>query len=71
MLIAANAEGKSVCVRFVTGGDGSVNVDFAAEGQTNQAWFDAIVDRQCTRSEYDGCAISLEHLKLMEEAGPF
>lgn len=68
MMLAANAVGKSALARFSDEGEGSVHVDFATGGSGNRAWFGAILERQCTRSDYDGRAVSLDDLKLLEDA---
>ena len=68
MILAANAEGKSAAVRFVDEGEGSINLDLAPGGTSNPAWFNAILARQCTRSEYDGRAVSAEDLQKLETA---
>ena len=66
--LAAMAAGSSVSVAFSPAGEGAVEID-RIEGKTGpDELFDTIVERQCTRSEYDGRQVSTEHARQLETA---
>jgi len=65
--LAAGAAGKAAAIAFENGGDGHIAIDLAGSG-TRDPLFDAIAERQCTRSDYDGKPVSTENLKLLAEA---
>ncbi|MGJ5621543.1 Acg family FMN-binding oxidoreductase [Sulfitobacter sp. MF3-043] len=66
--LAAKAEGRSAAIEFDAAGDGQVRVALAKGTGGPNAWFDAILNRQCTRSDYNGRAVSAEDLRHLEEA---
>lgn len=68
LALAAEAEGQSAAIEFDAAGDGQVRIGLAKGTGGANAWFDAILKRQCTRSDYDGRAISVEELRELEEA---
>ncbi|MEM9683985.1 MAG: nitroreductase family protein [Pseudomonadota bacterium] len=68
LVLAAAAAGWRAETRFEEAGEGTVIVDFADDTRVRDPLFDAIVDRQNTRSEYDGRPVPPEDLKAMEMA---
>ncbi len=68
LLLAAAAAGESAEAYFVDEGDGRIDIAFAAGGDRRDALFDAIVDRQCTRSVYDGRKVGTDDLARLEKA---
>lgn len=50
-------------------GESAVQVDFEDTTPVRSALFEAILRRQCSRTEYDGNGLSSEELRLLEEAG--
>jgi hypothetical protein len=65
---AARANGYSASPRF-DGTTGEITIALEATKLMASSLFQAIPDRQCTRSEFDGKAISAEELRLLEQAG--
>ena len=68
LMLAAQAAGLKGHYSF----DGSapgVQVDLEKAPPSRTSLFEAITKRQCTRTEYDGTALSSEELRLLEEAG--
>jgi len=57
LMLAASAAGKGAALAFADDGDGSIRIDLAGTA-AKDALFDAILERQCTRSDYDGKAVS-------------
>jgi hypothetical protein len=53
LMQAAGAAGRSSALDYVSDGRGRVEVALGRDGRRD-ALFDAILDRQCTRSDYDG-----------------
>lgn len=53
LVLAAGAGGHSSALAFVGDGEGGIEIALGREGQRDPL-FDAILERQCTRSEYDG-----------------
>lgn len=53
LMLAAGSAGRSSAMSFVEEGDGRIEVALAA-GRTQDPLFEAILERQCTRSDYDG-----------------
>jgi hypothetical protein len=49
--------------------ESSVQVDFEQAAPLRSPLFEAIPSRQCSRAEYDGTELSVEQLRLLEEAG--
>ena len=68
LTLAATAAGCSAEVSALPRGDDSVRVDIAAGGRGRDPLFDAILDRQCTRSVYDGRPVPTGDLKSLEKA---
>ncbi len=66
--LAAMAAGSGVSATFNPAGDGAVEIRPGPAGMHSEGLFDAILDRQCTRSEYDGRAVSAEHIEQLETA---
>ncbi|MFZ2101059.1 MAG: Tat pathway signal protein, partial [Oricola sp.] len=66
--LAAGAAGRSSAIGFDLLGDGAVNVSLGSGPAAVDPLFEPIAARQCTRSIYDGRAVSPDDLKLLEEA---
>ncbi|MEO1161581.1 MAG: Tat pathway signal protein, partial [Pseudomonadota bacterium] len=66
--LAAIAAGSSASIVFNPDGDGSVEIDLVAGNTGRDKLFDAIVERQCTRSEYDGRQVGQDEIRLLERA---
>ena len=69
LIQAAQAFGKHGDVRFDSTRDGFVKVTLNFSKAVVSPLFNAIPKRQCTRSEYDGRALSNDDLKSLESAG--
>jgi hypothetical protein len=67
MSLAASALGRTSSVDFHTGED-EVRIDLGGGGAVPDRLFEAIHDRQCTRSVYDGRVVAPEDLKTLESA---
>jgi hypothetical protein len=68
LLLAALANGLKTRP-LIDGLTGEITLAFEATKPIASPLFQAIPDRQCTRSEFDGRAISSEELQLLEQAG--
>jgi len=68
MILAAAASGNSSDVQFVDAGYGHIEIDFAKGSDRRDPLFDAIAERQCTRSVYDGRKVGPDDLKQLEQA---
>jgi hypothetical protein len=66
---AALACGLQAIPRYDPTGSGSVAVSLEATRAQSSPLFQAISERQCTRSDYDGRPLSAEELRLLEKAG--
>jgi len=66
--LAASAAGRGGGIAFDPAGDGAVRYDFGTGTGADSALFDAIPQRQSTRSDYDGSAVSPADLRLLEAA---
>ena len=66
--LAAGAIGKAAAIDFDPEGDGQVVIDLAATGAPGDRLFDAILERQCTRSVYDGRRVPREDLAPLAAA---
>lgn len=53
LMLAAGAAGRSCTVAFSAGGDGRVDVALGQGAGRRDPLFESIVERQCTRSDYD------------------
>lgn len=68
LMLAAGAAGRSASLAFAEEGQGSVNVALGNSG-TADPLFEAILERQCTRSVYDGRAVPAAELEALAAAG--
>ena len=68
MMLAAQAAGRPAEMRFVAGDTGHVEVALGRGDAVSDPLFDTILERQCTRSSYDGRAVPAEQLRLLEAA---
>lgn len=66
---AALANGLLADARYNPTGDGAIVVSFEATRAIASPLFQAIAERQCTRSDYDGKPLSTVELRLLEQAG--
>jgi hypothetical protein len=66
---AALANGLKAEALVTTAGTGGVAVSLEPTQPAASALYQAIVDRQCTRGDYDGKPVSLDELRLLEQAG--
>jgi len=69
LIQSAPAFGKHGAVSFDSAIADSVNVILEPSKAVTSPLFDAIPQRQCTRSEYDGRPVSADDLKALEAAG--
>lgn len=69
LLHAARAFGLSGHVEHSSEGDGTVTIELEESRAEESALFRAITERQCTRADYDGQALTPEDLRLLESAG--
>ena len=67
LMLAAGAAGRSAALDFEPEGEGRVEIALA-EGGGADPLFDAILARQCTRSDYDGRAVPAAELVALEAA---
>ncbi|MDZ7601919.1 MAG: hypothetical protein U1A06_11165 [Hoeflea sp.] len=65
--LAASAAGRTSDIAFLADQD-VVRIDLGATGAATDPLFDAIVERQCTRSIYDGRQVPAEGLDLITQA---
>lgn len=68
LILAAAAAGRGSSPQFVPEADGRIDIDLAGKARGRDRLFEAIAERQCTRSEYDGRAVSSDDLALLEKA---
>ncbi len=68
LMLAARAAGRSSELAFDPAGAGRVQVATGRAGAARDALFDAIADRQCTRSDYDGRALGAADRILLLQA---
>jgi hypothetical protein len=66
---AASAYGFAAEGRFDTAGDSGYSLALTPAKATRSPLFQAILERQCTRGDYDGRTISPSDLRLLERAG--
>jgi hypothetical protein len=69
LLQASRANGFDGDVQFDNAGNGAIKITLQPSKPIASTLFDAIPNRQCTRSEFDGRPISSEELKLLVNAG--
>lgn len=67
LTLAAGAAGRSSALGFVSDGDGRLEIALA-QGGAPDPLFEAILARQCTRSDYDGRAVPSADLAVLETA---
>jgi hypothetical protein len=67
LMLAAGAAGRSSALEFMADGAGRIEIALGADGTTDPL-FDAIMSRQCTRSDYDGRAVPATDLAALEAA---
>lgn len=65
--LAASAIGRASTIDFIDDSD-EVRIDLGRAGGTSDPLFDAIRERQCTRSLYDGRSVPAADLKMLEAA---
>jgi hypothetical protein len=66
--LAAMAAGSKTSVSFNPDGEGAVEIKLDAGRALSDGLFEAIVERQCTRSEYDGRTVSTGEISQLETA---
>lgn len=69
ILQAAKAQGLSGQVIFDATGDGAIRISFTPCEVEATPLFEAIAQRQCSRTEYDGQPLNSEELALLTAAG--
>lgn len=69
ILQAAKAQGLSGQVIFDATGDGAIRISFTPCEVEATPLFEAIAQRQCSRTEYDGQPLNPEELALLTAAG--
>lgn len=69
LIQAALANGLRGSARFDGSTGGALHVDLEPGRAITSPLFAAIAERQCTRAEFDGRALSNDELKLLEKAG--
>lgn len=67
LMLAAGAAGRTAALDFVPEGAGRVEVALG-QGAVTDPLFDAILSRQCTRSDYDGHPVPVDDLVALEAA---
>lgn len=66
---AALANGLRADARFDPSGEGVVGVNLEATQALSSPLYQAILERQCTRGDYDGKPLSNQNLRLLEQSG--
>ena len=66
---AALAHGLQVNANFDAAGAGAVSASLEATKPLATPMFRAISERQCTRGDYDGKPLSMDELRVLEQAG--
>jgi hypothetical protein len=66
---AALANGLHASANFDPTGSGSIMVRLEATKPVASPLFQAIIERQCTRGDYDGKSLTADELRLLEQAG--
>mgnify|MGYP001827197668 CR=1 FL=1 len=66
--LAAMAAGSKMSVSFNPDGEGAVEIKPGAGSADSDGLFEAIVERQCTRSQYDGRPVSANEISQLETA---
>lgn len=68
LVLASAAAGKAASAVYSDEGNGRVEVDFAASATGRDPLFDAVLDRQCTRSDYDGKTVPARDMERLAQA---
>ncbi len=68
LMLAAEAAGKGAAPIFVADGNGRIEIDLAGTASNRDPLFEAILERQCTRSDYDGRAVNNNDLTSIVNA---
>lgn len=69
LVLAAAADGRSAEVGFDPGAGGQIRIDLIETGASpRDPLFDAITERQCTRSTYSGREVPVADLAMLEAA---
>jgi hypothetical protein len=68
LMLAASAAGLGAASSFSSAQDGRVEIDLAGTSSDRDPLFDAILERQCTRSDYDGRAVTKNDLDAIAGA---
>lgn len=68
LVVASLAAGLKAHVSFNAATRG-IDIGLERTTPSRSSLFDAIVNRQCTRSQYDGKPLAVEQLRLLEDAG--
>ncbi|SDX07529.1 hypothetical protein SAMN04515617_10173 [Collimonas sp. OK242] len=68
LMHAALAYGLKANAKFNASGMGTVSISLDATKALASPLFQAITERQCTRGDYDGKPLSMEELRLLEQA---
>ncbi|MEM9471269.1 MAG: Tat pathway signal protein [Pseudomonadota bacterium] len=66
--LAATAAGSGMSATYNPEGDGAVEFRPGPASMHSDGLFEAILERQCTRSEYDGRAVNAEHIEQLQVA---
>ena len=66
--LAAGAAGQAATMSFGAEAGGQVQIDLATTRVPHDRLFDAILERQCTRSLYDGHKVPPDHLAVLTAA---
>ena len=69
LVLAAHAQGLHAEPVFDPAAGGTIRVPLSPTRAVTSDRFDAIFERQCTRSEFDGRPVSTAELRLLEQAG--
>lgn len=67
LMLAASAVGKGAALAFIADSGGRIDIDLAGNAARDPL-FDAILDRQCTRSDYDGQSADNDDLAALAKA---
>lgn len=67
-MLASGANGRTSALHFSTEGEGRIEIGLGGSATETDPLFAAIPGRQCTRSVYDGGAVGVADLALLESA---
>lgn len=68
LMLASAAAGRAAASAYAGDDRGRVEIDLAGTATGRDPLFDAILDRQCTRSDYDGRSVSAQDLETLRQA---